>query len=190
MQHPVPKKPWRKVVTDFFHRFNQKYLILVDYTSKYFEVRQLQNLTSEEVITKMKSSLLRFTIPEEIVSDNESQYTSRELREFTKVYNFRHMTSSPEYPQNNGLAERTNQTVKKTLKKARLSLEGLYLALLALTTTPKANFKSPAFVLLKRNPRTLLPHIAKTVNELNTDHKFSKPKELSPPQQDENVSVL
>ena len=80
--------------------------------SKYFQVCQLQNLTSEEVITKMKSSFSRLDIPEEIVSDNGSQYTSREFREFAKMYNFRHTTSSPEHPQSNGLAERTTQTVK------------------------------------------------------------------------------
>ena len=58
-------------------------------------------------------------------------------------------------------------------------MEYPYLALLALKTTPKANSKSPAFVLMKRNPRTLLPFIAKTVNKSNTDHKFSNLKELS-----------
>ena len=81
-QHTVPEKPWTKVATDLFHCFNQNYLILVDYMSKYVEVFQFQNLTSEEAITKMKSSFSRFGIPEEIVSDNRSQYTSREFREF------------------------------------------------------------------------------------------------------------
>ena len=43
---------------------------------------------------------------------------------------------------------------------------------------------------MKRNPRTLLPRIAKTVNKSSTDYKFSKPRELSPLQQNENVRVL
>ena len=68
LQHTVPEKSWTKVQTDLFHCFNQNYLILVDYTSKYFEVCQLQNLASEEVITKMKSSISRFGMPEEIVT--------------------------------------------------------------------------------------------------------------------------
>ena len=86
----------------------------------------------------MKSSFLRFGIPEEIFSDNGPQYTSGEFCEFAKIYNFRH-TSSPEYPQRNRLAERTIQTVKNTLKKARCCSEDPYLSLLALRTTPKAN---------------------------------------------------
>ena len=138
----------------------------------------------------MKSNFSRFAIPEEIVSNNESQYKSREFREFAKIYNFRHTTSSPEYPKSNKLVERTIQTVKKTLKKARRRSEDSYLALLALRTTPKANSESPAFVLMKRNPRMLLPRIAKTVNKLNTDHKFSKPKELSLLKENKNVRVL
>ena len=67
----------------------------------------------------MKSSFSRFSMPEEIVSDNGSQYTSREFREFAKICNPRHTTSTPEYPQSNGLAERTIQKVEKTLKKAK-----------------------------------------------------------------------
>ena len=137
LQHTVPEKPWTKVATDLFHCFNQTYFILVDYTSKYFEVCQLRNLTSEEVITKIKSSFSRFGTPGDIVSDNGSQYTSREFREFAKIYNFIHTTSSPEYPQSNGLAERTIQTVKMTLKIARRCSEDPYLALLALRTTQK-----------------------------------------------------
>ena len=69
-------------------------------------------------------------------------------------------------------------------------MEYPYLALLALKTTPKANSKSPAFVLMKRNPRTLLPCIAKTINKSNTDHKFSNLKELSGLQESVNVRVL
>ena len=60
----------------------------------------------------MKSSFSRFGIPEEIVNNNGPQYTSRELCEFAKIYNFRNTTSSPEYPQSKGVAERTIQTVK------------------------------------------------------------------------------
>ena len=93
------------------------------------------------------------------------------------MYNFRHTTSSPDYPQSNGLAERTIQTAKKTLKKARRCSADPYLVLIALRTTPTAN---SAFALMKRNPRTVLLRIANTLNKSNTDHKFSKPKELSP----------
>ena len=41
-----------------------------------------------------------------MVSDNRPQYTSQALAEFAKVYEFRHITSSPYFPQWNGEAER------------------------------------------------------------------------------------
>ena len=129
-------------------------------------------------------------MPEEIVSDNGSQYTSRKFREFAKIYNPRHTTSTPEYPQSKGLAERTIQKVEKTLKKAKRCSKDPYLALLALRTTPKADSESLTFVLMKRNRRTLLPRIAKTANKSNTNYKFSKPNKQSPLQQNENVRVL
>ena len=83
------------------------------------------------------------------------------------------MTLSPEYPKSNGLAERTIQPVKKYIEKGRRCSEDPQLTLLALKTTPKANSESLAFALMKRNPRTLLPRIAKTVNKSNTNHEFS-----------------
>ena len=43
---------------------------------------------------------------------------------------------------------------------------------------------------MKKNPKTLLPHIAKTANKSNTDHKFSKPKELSPLRQNRSLRIL
>ena len=58
------------------------------------------------------------------------------------------------------LVERTIQTVKKTLRNVVESGNNVYLGLLALRTAPsKDNGKSPAFKLINRNPRTLLPSV-------------------------------
>ena len=64
---------------------------------------------------------------------------------FITSWDFEHDTSSPNYPESNGLVERTIQTVKKTSKKAFGEDEDPYLALLAIkvsygpyTSTPPA----------------------------------------------------
>ena len=54
------------------------------------------------------------------------------------------MTSSPKYPQSNGLAEKTVQTAKKMFEKAKRDRKDPYLSLLEQRNTPVANYKSPA----------------------------------------------
>ena len=66
------------------------------------------------------------------MSDNSPQYTSREIQLFAQQYNFKQVTSSPHYPQSNGLAEQAVKTVKSLLVKA----EDPHLAPLAYKATP------------------------------------------------------
>ena len=44
-----------------------------------------------------------------VISDDGPQYASHEYEEFAKIWGFRHNTSSPAYPQWNGLAVRTGE---------------------------------------------------------------------------------
>ena len=55
IQHDIPKQVWAKVGTDLFSIFNQNFVILVDYTSKVFEVSLLPNTLSETVISHTKN---------------------------------------------------------------------------------------------------------------------------------------
>ena len=76
MPHPIPTRPWEKVGSDLFSWLNKDYLITVDYLSNYWEVDRLSELTSEEVIKKLKAHFARFGIPNALVTDNGSQYIS------------------------------------------------------------------------------------------------------------------
>ena len=51
--------------------------------------------------------------PENFRSDNDPQYSSREFKEFAETYGFEHNSSSPRFPQSNGLAERMVKNVKQ-----------------------------------------------------------------------------
>ncbi|XP_056017382.1 uncharacterized protein K02A2.6-like [Ostrea edulis] len=111
--HPTPDYPWQVVATDLFQWDEKDYLIVVDYYSRYFEVTHLSTTTNKFIVKQMKSIFSRFGIPKKVVSDNGPQYNSSEFTNFASDYGFNHDTSSPKYPQSNGTAERTVQTIKR-----------------------------------------------------------------------------
>ena len=58
-----------------------------------------------------------YGIPDTIVSDNASCFTSNEFVHFCKMNGIKHITSAPYHPSTNGMAERAVQTVKEGLKR-------------------------------------------------------------------------
>ena len=78
----------------------------------------------------MKSAFARHEIPCEVISDNDPQYSSKEFESFTKQWEFKHTTTSPLYPQADGLVEKSVQTVKKLLTKAEQDNHDPYLGLI------------------------------------------------------------
>ena len=64
------------------------------------------------------------------MSDNGTQFDSREFRQFADEYGFELKTSSPTYPLINGMVEKAVQTAKRLLKKAKKDGRIPYLALL------------------------------------------------------------
>ena len=114
----------------------------------------MSSTTSRSTIAALKSVFSRHGIPEVVRSDNGPQYNSQEFATFAEEYSFKHVTSSPLYPQSNGQAERTVQTVKKILRQS----EDIYKGLLVYRSTPMPWCSlSPAELLMGRKLRTPLP---------------------------------
>ena len=156
--HEVPDRRWAKAATDLFQLENKDYLVTVDYFSDFFEVDRLYSTTSETVIKKLKGHFARYGIPDEIISDNGSQFTAEEFRVFAQTYGFKHTRTSPHHHQSNGKAESAVKQAKKTLRMARVSGNDFYLALLNVRNTPQEGYnKSPAQRMLSWNTKTLLP---------------------------------
>ncbi|KAJ0012151.1 hypothetical protein NQD34_013126 [Periophthalmus magnuspinnatus] len=153
MPTEYPVRPWQRVGTDLFELRGKTYLLAVDYYSRYVEIALLNKTKSNDVITHLKSFFARHGIPEVLMSDNGPQYSCQTFTEFAATYGFKHITSSPKFPQSNGEAERAVQTVKNLLKKAA----DPYLALLAYRATPLQSGYSPAELLMGRRLRTTLP---------------------------------
>ena len=119
----------------------------------------LRSTSSASVIHKLKTVFACHGIPENLMSDNGPQFSSQEFSNFSKDYGFDHVTSSPNYPQTNGEAERAVPTIKTLLSKNDDSL----LALLTYHSTPLQNGYSPAELLMGRKLRTTLSTISQTL---------------------------
>jgi len=151
---PLPLHPWEKVASDLFHLDSKTYLIVVDYFSCYPEVIQMISTTSVAVIKALKSVFSRHGVPSVFMSDNGPQFVSKDKREFANSYGFDLVSSSPLYPQSNGLAERTIKTVKMLLRDSA----DPYIALLSFCSTPIPWCQfSPAELLMGRRLKTDVP---------------------------------
>ena len=94
-----------KVGMDLFEWQKLVYLIMVDYYSRFIEIAQLDRTKAEVVIQHCKIIFSRHSIPEEVVMDNGLQFDSNAFRNFSKEYQFHHITSSQYYLRSNGEAE-------------------------------------------------------------------------------------
>ncbi|KAK7912921.1 hypothetical protein WMY93_013132 [Mugilogobius chulae] len=157
MSHQIPDRPWQIVASDLFTWKGEEYMVVVDYYSRYFELDKLTSTTSGSVIKKMKAVFARHGVPEKLVSDNGPQYSSQEFKAFAASWDFEHVTSSPHYPQSNGLAERTVRTAKSILDKAHAQKTDPYLSILEHRNTPVDGLKSPSQLLMSRRLRSVLP---------------------------------
>jgi len=81
-------------------------------------------------------------LPEVLVSDNGSVYTSNEFKTFLKENpGIRHITTAPYHPAGNRLAERAIQTFKEVIEKVDLDTQ-LSKFLLCYHITPRCHYRN------------------------------------------------
>ena len=104
--HEVPKLPWTHVSSDIIEFEDKHHLITVDSYSGWYEIDYLKDIRSATVIAKLKKIFSTHGSPYKLTTDNGRQYTSEQFQKFVCDWDIQHITSSPTYPQSNGLAER------------------------------------------------------------------------------------
>lgn len=146
------------VLADIFECDNKNYLVLVDFYSNFGEVDPISNLTSQAVIKAMRPHFARYGIPQTLLTDNGTQFTSREFQNFVGTWEFTHIKCSPHHHQSNGKAESTVKTAQRIMKKAKEAKTDPYLSILAWRNTPTQGLQtSPSQRLMSRRARTTLP---------------------------------
>ena len=141
---PPPEWHWQQCGADFM-TFDG-----IEYYSKMPTVQKMptSQCNSAKMITVLKELFAEHGIPEEIQSDNGSQFASHLFAEFTKDWNIKHSPSLPKNPRSNGKAVSAVKIVKGLLTCAKCSGQDPYLALLAYRSTPvDSHLWSPAKML-------------------------------------------
>ncbi|XP_036335034.1 uncharacterized protein K02A2.6-like [Rhagoletis pomonella] len=112
------KNPWSRLHVDFDGPFQGKiFFIVVDSFSKWLEVFLVKSTSSQSAIKPLRSLFATHGLPDEIVSDNGTAFTSDEFKTFMQDNLIRHIRCAPFHPSSNGQAERMVQTTKDFLKK-------------------------------------------------------------------------
>ena len=145
---PVSNGGYRYImsVVDAFTR----YAIAAPISSK--EAREVARCWVTHVIAKHGS-------PEQVVSDNGSEFLNQIFQEVNKMLRVKHTTTTPYHPAANGLVERFNGSVVKILK--TLASENIYnwdvmlpIAVFAYNTAYNRTVKdSPQFLMYLRDAR-------------------------------------
>ena len=113
-----PTRPWSRLHIDHAGPFlGHLFLIIVDAHSKWLEVKRVSSTSSQVTISVLRSVFATLGIPNTLMSDNGSAFTSAEFKEFTDRSGIQHLTSAPYHPSSKGLAERAIQTFKSAMKK-------------------------------------------------------------------------
>ena len=154
-----PTWPWSRLHIDFAGPFQGKmFVVLVDAHSKWLEVSIIPSTSSANTIRFMRSTFATHGLPELLVSNNGSTFTSQEFKTFVSRNGFRHARCAAYHPSSNGLAERAVLTFKDALKKTSGDIATrLARFLFQYRNTPHTTTgRSPAELLLGRKPRTPL----------------------------------
>ena len=138
----------------------------------------MSSAASRATIEGIRASIATHGIPDIIVSDNGSCFTSQDYELFCISNSITHIKSAPYHPASNGLAERMVQTLKQGLKKMEVGKfqEKLQRVLMAYRNTPHTiTAITPAELLLRRKPKTLFdlakPNIAERVRRKQSEQK-------------------
>ncbi|KAL5473689.1 hypothetical protein EMCRGX_G028208 [Ephydatia muelleri] len=118
-------------------------------------------LLSMQAMRVISHTFATHGLPDILVSDNGTAFTSAEFQFFAKANGFRHVRSAPYHPATNGLAERAVQTLKNVLKRMTGDVETcLARFLFQYRLTPHSTMgQSPAELFLGRKSKSHLDSV-------------------------------
>ena len=102
---PIIDTPFRRVAVDLVgpiqprtERGNKYILTLVDFATRYPEAIPLKNIKASTVAEALVEIFSRIGVPQEILSDRGSQFTSGLFAEVSKLLSMRQLFTTPYHP--------------------------------------------------------------------------------------------
>ena len=120
---PVIGEPFRRIAMDIVgplpqtRRGNHFILVVSDYATRYPEAVPLSNITAPKVAKVLMDLFSRHGVPEEILTDQGTNFTSALLGELYRLISVTTLQMSPYHPQTDEPVERFNHTLKSMLRK-------------------------------------------------------------------------
>ena len=120
---PVMDQPFQRIAMDMVgplprSKAGHKYILTIcDYSSRYPEAIPLKSTDSKHVAEALVPFFSHVGIPQEILTDCGTNFTSRLMEELYSLLGIHAIKTSPYHPQTDGLVERFNATMKSMLRK-------------------------------------------------------------------------
>ena len=103
--------PLQKAPGGFSHLF-----IAIDKFTKWIEAKLVAMITAAKAKKFFQDIVVRFGVPSRIITNNNTQYTSAEFKDWCKELGIKICYASMAHPQSNGQVERANGIVVQGIK--------------------------------------------------------------------------
>lgn len=123
MQAMTRGLPFRKWGMDFVGPLtktanNNVYIVTpIDYSTGWAYAMPLTQTSATNAILLLKEIICNHGVPEQLVTDNGTEFCSNKFSSYLKDVGIEHTKTSPYHPQTNGLVERFHGTLIASLKK-------------------------------------------------------------------------
>lgn len=91
-------------------------MVVCDYATRYPEAFPLKKVKTRQIVNALVQ-FSRVGIPTEVLTDQGTNFTSRQIREVYSMLGIQAVKTTPYHPQTDGMVERFNQTLKAMLRK-------------------------------------------------------------------------
>ena len=122
-QMPIIQNPWTRIAIDIVgplprtKRGNRFILTVMDFSSRYPEAFPMRKVDAPSVCDNLIQLFSRFGLPQQLLSDNGSNFVSRVTEGLLDRLGVHHIKCSPYRPQTNGMIERWHSVLKRMLGK-------------------------------------------------------------------------